>query len=102
MSKIEQLREFLKENPGDSFLRFALALEFIKIENFDDALKLFKLLVEEDPQYLATYLHYGNLLSATGNSSLAEKIYTIGIDIANAQNKIKARQELEQALFLLD
>lgn len=102
MSKIEQLHEFLKENPDDSFLRFALALEFIKAVNYDEALKLFKLLVEQDPDYLATYLHYGNLLGATGNTSMAEKIYAQGIAVAKAQSKIKARQELEQALFLLD
>lgn len=30
MSKIEQIKAMLKENPADSFLQHALALEYIK------------------------------------------------------------------------
>ncbi len=102
MSKIEQLHELLKENQKDTFLRYALALEHVKLKEFELAKNIFQEIIIEDPNYLATYYQYGNLLAETGDNSLAEVIFKKGIDIATEQNKLKTRQELEQALFLLD
>ncbi len=102
MSKIEQLHELLKENKKDTFLRYALALEHIKLKEVELAKNIFQEIIIEDPNYLATYYQYGNLLAETGDNSLAEVIFKKGIDIATTQNKLKTRQELEQALFLLD
>jgi len=31
-SRIEQLQEFLKEDSNDSFLKYALALEYVRVE----------------------------------------------------------------------
>lgn len=102
MTKIEQLQELLKENQKDTFLRYALALEYVKIKEFSLAQNIFQELIIEDPDYLATYFQYGNLLAETGHIQPAEVIFKKGIEIATAQNKHKTRQELEQALFLLD
>jgi len=102
MSRIEQLQEFMKESPNDSFLIYALALEYVKINKFSEAIKLFEGLVENDIQYLATYLQYGNLLAETDDIAKAEEIYNKGIEIARLQNNSKTRQEIEQALYLLD
>ena len=33
MNRIEKLMEFMKEKPGDSFVKHALALEYIKLGN---------------------------------------------------------------------
>jgi Flp pilus assembly protein TadD len=102
MSKIEQLKELLKENPNDTFLNYALALEQVKLHNYNEAVIIFQLLVKNEPKYLATYLQLGNLLSELGQNKQAEDIYLKGIEIAISQNKQKAKQELEKALFLLD
>lgn len=102
MSKIEQLSEFLKENPDDAFINYALALEYIKINHKEKAIELFKFLVSKEPNYLATYLHYGNLLAEIGETTQAASIYEKGIVVAGSQNNMKAKGELEQALFILD
>ena len=102
MTNIEHLNELLKENKKDTFLLYALALEHVKINDFLKAKNIFQQLIIEDPNYLATYFQYGNLLAQIGDLKLAEVIFKKGIDIATTQNKIKTRQELEQALFLLD
>jgi tetratricopeptide (TPR) repeat protein len=102
MSKIEQLLEFLKENPDDTFYRYALALEYVKVKELTLAKNIFEKLIIEEPNYLATYYQYGNLLADMGHNELAEEIFKKGIAIASMQNNHKTRQELEQAMFLLD
>ena len=42
MNKIDQLKQFLKATPNDSFLQHALALEYIKLGNDEDAKLLFE------------------------------------------------------------
>lgn len=102
MSKIKQLQELLKENPKDAFLRYALALEHVKQKELSLAKNIFEELIQEEPDYLATYFQFGNLLAETGDYALAEQTFKKGIEVATQQNKLKTRQELEQAMFLLD
>jgi len=42
MNKIDQLKEFLKATPKDSFLQHALALEYIKAGDEEAAKQLFE------------------------------------------------------------
>ena len=55
--------EFMKEKPGDSFVKHALALEYIKLGNDVEAGKLFITLLENDPGYIGSYYHLGKLRS---------------------------------------
>ena len=102
MSKIEQLQEFLKENPEDAFINYAIALEHVKLNHKDQANQLFHSLTIKHPDYLPTYLQYGNLLVEIGEQEQATIIYEKGIAVALSQKNLKAKGELEQALFMLD
>jgi tetratricopeptide (TPR) repeat protein len=102
VNKIDQLHEFLRENPKDAFLRYALALEYTRDKEFNLAIPIFEELIQNNPQYLATYYQFGQLLAALGQNVKAELILKNGIEIAKLQNNLKTCQELEQALFLLD
>ena len=42
MNRIEILKGFLEENPKDSFSRYALALEYVKLGQHDDAVREFE------------------------------------------------------------
>ena len=42
MNRIEILKGFLEENPKDSFSRYALALEYVKLGQNDDAVQEFE------------------------------------------------------------
>ena len=65
----------LKENPKDSFLCHALALEYIKIGNDGDARRLFESIVENEPNYIGTYYHLAKLLERIGETDAAIKVY---------------------------
>ena len=47
MARIERIKEMLAANPHDSFLQHALALEYIKIEEDEQAKTLFENLLNE-------------------------------------------------------
>jgi tetratricopeptide (TPR) repeat protein len=98
-SKIEQLLEFLKEEPNDSFTLYALALEYEKSDTAK-ALAYYDLLLKEHPEYLATYYHAGKLVEKSDKET-SKKIYTNGMALATKQGKTKTYNELQNALNLL-
>ena len=53
--RIEQIKTFLKDTPNDPFLSYALATEYVSLGQDTSALKLFLMLVNEQPEYYATY-----------------------------------------------
>ena len=60
-SRLNQLLEFQNNNPKDSFILFALAKEYEKLEERDEALAHYLKLVEMDVNYVGTYYHLGKL-----------------------------------------
>ena len=98
MNRIEILKGFLAENPNDSFSRYALALEFIKLGQNDDALREFETVKSNDPAYVATYFQLGQLYSKLGRTHDAEKTFRSGITVAAKAGDEHTRSELEGAL----
>jgi Tfp pilus assembly protein PilF len=98
MNRIEILKGFLNENPNDSFSRYALALEYVKLGQNDDALREFETVRTNDPQYVATYYQLGQLYQKLGQMHEAEKIFRTGITVAAKAGDEHTRSELEAAL----
>jgi tetratricopeptide (TPR) repeat protein len=98
MSRIDILKGFLEENPNDSFSRYALALEYAKLERNDDALREFESVKKNDPDYVATYYQLGQLHQKMGQRHEAEKTFRTGITVAAKAGDEHTRSELEAAL----
>lgn len=101
MNRIEVLRGFLNDNPNDSFSRYALALEYIKLGRNDEALREFESVVKNDPGYVATYYQLGQLYQKLGQKHEAEKTLRTGITVAAKAGDEHTRSELEAALETL-
>ena len=101
MNRIEVLRGFLNDNPDDSFSRYALALEYIKLGRNDEALREFESVVKNDPGYVATYYQLGQLYQKLGQKHEAEKTLRTGITVAAKAGDEHTRSELEAALEAL-
>lgn len=97
MNRIEKLQELLQQMPGDSFLRHALALEYIKLDNDIDARVLFETILKDEPGYVGSYYHLGKLLERAGETSLAIEWYEKGMQQAKAANDQHAYNELQAA-----
>ena len=78
MERIEKLKEFLQANPTDSFLQHALALEYIKKGNDEDARRLFEEILNREPGYVGSYYHLAKLLERMEqtNEAIAAAVYS--------------------------
>ena len=98
MARMDLLKGFLSENPNDSFSRYALALEYVRLGQTDDARREFEFVRDNDPDYLATYYQLGQLFTRMGLRHDAEKTFRTGITVAIKQRDDHTRSELEAAL----
>ena len=101
-SKIKQLARQIKNNPGDSFSKFALALEFRKQGEFKKARILFEDILQSDPDYVGVYYHLGKLYEALDRLSDSKELYKRGIKVASEQKKSRTKSELKEALMQLE
>ena len=96
--RIEKLTSFLQSTPGDSFLKHALALEYIKLGEEEEARKLFLELLTSDPGYSGSYYHLGKLLERTGDQQAAINWYERGLSMTRSKGDTHAYNELRAAL----
>ena len=94
MEKIEKLKSFLINSPGDSFLKHALALEYIKLGEEAMARQLFLEILESDSSYIGSYYHLARLLERTGESENAKTWYEKGLAAAKKAGDKHAYNEL--------
>jgi Tfp pilus assembly protein PilF len=97
MDRIEKLKEYLKKEQKDSFLQHALALEYIKAGNDEEARKLFVDILLREPTYIGSYYHLAKLLERTAETEKAIKIYEKGMQEANRAGDNHSYNELQAA-----
>ena len=98
MSRIEKLLAYLEENQKDSFLQHALALEYIKVDEDEQAYKLFREILDREPTYVGSYYHLGKLLERQADYEAAMKIYKMGMAQAKKADDHHSYSELQNAL----
>lgn len=102
MSRIDLLKQFLEEDPKDSFSRYALAMEYAKLGKRDEAVAEYRTVRDNDPDYVATYYQLGKVLESQGNLDEARETYRSGIAVATRIGDSHTRDELTSALAELD
>ena len=98
LDRITVLKEFLKEEPDDAFTLYALALEYIKIDDLAAADRLFSHLMEMHADYLPAYYHAGKLKEALGKNEEARLLYRKGVKLAESKKDLHTLNELKTAL----
>ena len=98
MSRIEKLLEYIKTSDKDSFLQHALALEYIKVGNDEEARRLFNEILLREPTYIGSYYHLGKLLERVGDFDKAQKIYERGMFESKRAGDNHTYNELQGAL----
>ncbi len=100
-SRLEALKEMVAQRPGDSFLRYGLAMEYRKNGEMGAAMEEFTALLAADPNYVPAYYHAGQTLEQSGRIDEARKLYVQGIEAATRKGDRKTRDELQAAVDLL-
>lgn len=101
MTRLDQLQKLLDESPHDSFLLFALAKEYEKLGNDQQALEWFLRLHKNDPAYVGLYYHLGKLYERLQQPAQAFRTYQEGMDVARQQGDQHALSELAGARLAL-
>lgn len=96
MNRIDQLTEYLAQDPGDPFNLYALALEYQKTDP-KKALELFEKLLTIHETYVPTYYHAGKLLVNLDEIDKAKAVFQKGMKVAEHQGDHKAVRELRNA-----
>ncbi len=101
-ARLESLREMYKKEPRDGFVAYGLAMELAKSPAAEDeAVRTFRKLLDDVPEYLPAYLQLGLLLVRRGEEADAKKVYSQGIALAHKQGDRHTQAELETALNML-
>ena len=95
INRLERLQEFLDNEPNDPFLKYALATEYLRLNNPEKALWFFLDLVDKHTDYVGTYYHLGKLYEQMAQPKEALSIYEKGIAVAK---KIKDQHALNELL----
>ena len=100
-NRIEVLKGLLTQNPRDAFMRYGLAMEYVKTGELDRAIAEFRAVLSIDPAYSYAYFHGGQTLEKQGLFDNAKELYEQGLEASRRKGDQKALAELQAALDLL-
>jgi len=93
--RLQKLLYFLKNEPDDPFLKYALATEYLSQNDVQKALFYFEDLLKKHPDYVGTYYHAGKLFERLDRKSEAIFVYQRGMEIARKAGDNHAYSELQ-------
>jgi thioredoxin-like negative regulator of GroEL len=101
MSRREKIEAMLAEDPGDTFLRYSLAMELDKEGDHEESLAKFAELTRDDPPYVPAFFMAGQQLVRIGRTDEAREILRGGIEAASRQDDAHAAREMNEFLASL-
>ncbi|MCB9169200.1 MAG: tetratricopeptide repeat protein [Flavobacteriales bacterium] len=93
--RLEQLRSMLVDEPGDVFLRYAIALELRRSGRVEEAIGDLQALVHDEPGHVPSYYQLALMLADAGRTQDALQACTAGILQSLVTDDRKARSELQ-------
>jgi tetratricopeptide (TPR) repeat protein len=101
MSRREKIEAMLADDPGDTFLRYSLAMELDKEGDHDASLAKFRELSRDDPPYVPAFFMAAQQLARLGRNEEAREILREGISAAQHQGDAHAAAEMSEFLASL-
>ncbi|WP_129715737.1 tetratricopeptide repeat protein [Pedobacter sp. SYP-B3415] len=95
--RISKLLEFLKSEPNDPFVLYALATEYNSKQDTEKALAYYLQLTRDHADYVGTYYHLGKLYEKSGRTEEALSTYQTGMEQARKKRDMHALSELQGA-----
>jgi len=95
--RLETFRKFLERSPDDPFARYSLAMGHRAVGRPAEAVLEFEELARRRPDYVATYLMWGQTLESLGRLEEAAGAYDQGMGAARQAGNAHALSELSQA-----
>ena len=102
MSRIEQLKEMLEQEPEDTFLRYALAMEYDSQGNSELGMQLYRELMAQDPPHVDSYFRVAQIHVRLGESDEARTTLRKGIELARSQGMHHTAAEMSELLQAIE
>ena len=71
MDKVGLLKGILEQNPGDTFARYGLAMEYVAQKRVAEGLAEFNRIIADNPDYVPAYQMSAQTLAANGETERA-------------------------------
>ena len=101
-NRLQQLMAFLEATPNEPFILFAIAKEYEKHDDKENALKYYLNIKQEHPKYVGLYYHLGKLYEKLEQYETAFDTYVEGMKVAKAAGDQHALGELAQAKMIVE
>jgi len=101
VSRREKIEAMLADDPGDTFLRYSLAMELDKEDDHDASLAKFAELTRDDPPYVPAFFMSAQQLVRLGRIDDARQILSDGIAAAKSTGDAHAEREMSEFLTSL-
>src|SRR5258708_35538536 len=100
--RMDKLQQMLEKSPGDTFLLYAVALEYRKMGDLKSAIEYLDKVVQHDWGYCYAYHQKGQILESAGDVEAAKFAYRQGMDAATRKGDEHARQGIAAALQMIE
>ncbi len=100
-SRLEKIEAMLVDDPGDTFLRYSLAMELDKEGRNDESLARLAELSADDPPYVPAFFMAGQQLVRLNRIHEARDVLRRGIGAARQQQNAHAAGEMAEFLTSL-
>jgi predicted Zn-dependent protease len=98
-SRRQMLEQSLAEDPGDTFLRYGLAIQCLREGDLEEGrARLHALIADHPDDQVAAYQQLGQSYAETGENDTARATLRAGIAKAQARGDWHAASEMEQLL----
>jgi hypothetical protein len=101
MSRREKIEAMLADDPGDTFLRYSLAMELDKEGDHAGSVAKFAELTRDEPPYVPAFFMAGQQLARLGRLPEARAVVRDGIEAARSQGDAHAAGEMSEFLASL-
>ena len=101
MNRREQIEAMFASDPEDTFLRYALAMEWAASDTPEVSLEWFEGLMNDSPPYVPAFFMAGQTLAGCGQIDQARDVLRRGIDQARSQGDLHAAAEMSEFLASL-
>jgi predicted Zn-dependent protease len=97
-SRIDIFRQMAEAQPDDAMVWYGLGSEYVKLEQWSEAVEALRHVLRINPDYTAAYQMLGSALASMGDSEEARRTWTEGIETATRTGAWKARSHMEGLL----
>lgn len=96
--RLQKLAEILEKQPHDTFLLYAMGMEYLGMGDVNVAEKYFNQVLEVDSNHIATHYQLGILFTQQNRENEAQLILEKGFELAKQKSDLKTQNEFRSAL----